>query len=183
MALRLCHSFHKLEIMPNYRRLRNPGGTYFFTVVTHRRIPILCRSDARTALRFALDRTRIRYPFQSIAWILLPDHLHCVWELPEGDSDFSTRWRLIKRRFTHILSDKAEHLKPPYWQKRFWEHCIRGQADLNQHIQYIHLNAVKHGFVATPEDWPYSTYKTFLTSGLAAGNPHPATLDNLHIPE
>lgn len=181
--MRPPQSCYKLQIMPNYRRFRNPGGTYFFTVVTHRRMPILCKPDARAALRFAIERTRIRYPFRSIAWILLPDHLHCIWELPEGNSDFSTRWRLIKTRFTQILSGNVEHLKPPYWQKRFWEHCIRGQADLNQHIQYIHLNAVKHGLVAAPEDWPYSTYKQFLSSGFPAGNSHLNTLDNLHIPE
>ncbi|MBI5868444.1 MAG: transposase [candidate division Zixibacteria bacterium] len=151
--------------MPDYRRLRNPGGTYFFTVVTHKRIPILINLDARAALRVAIEKTRTRYPFVVVAAVLLPDHLHCIWELPNGDSDFSTRWRLIKTRFTYTLGKISLCSGPPYWQNRFWEHCIRDEADLNRHIQYIHLNPVKHGLVTNPEDWRYSTYNQWLRNG------------------
>lgn len=168
--------------MPNYRRLRKPGGTYFFTLVTHKRIPILVRDDAREALRSAIEITRIRRPFDVVAWVLLPDHLHCIWELPEGDSDFSTRWRLIKTRFTYAMLKQAKPT-PPFWQKRFWEHCIRNQNDLNQHIQYIHFNPVKHGLVEKPEDWLFSTYERFQNAGFPAGRPVHPEQDKFSVPE
>jgi putative transposase len=109
--------------------------------------------------------------------------MHCIWELPDGDSDFSIRWRLIKTRFTYALSASTKELRPPFWQKRFWEHCIRDETDLNQHIQYIHLNAVKHGLAERPEDWPFSTYERFLKSGFPANQPVHREDDKLHIPE
>jgi len=151
--------------MPNYRRWRSEGGTYFFTVVTYGRYPWLCEPIARQALRQA---TQAAYPFSIDAWVLLPDHLHCIWTLPTGDDDFSTRWRLIKTRTTQVCTrhlpidlpssrsrqTRGDH---PYWQRRFWEHQIRDEADFQNHIHYIHQNPVKHGHAITPTDWPYST--------------------------
>jgi putative transposase len=100
--------------------------------------------------------------------VLLPDHLHCIWTLPTGDDDFSTRWRLIKTRTTQVCtrqllidlpSSRSRHDRGdrPYWQRRFWEHQIRDEADFENHIHYIHQNPVKHGHTITPTDWPYST--------------------------
>jgi putative transposase len=146
-------------------------------------MPILCTCDARQALHAAIEKTRARYPFGVVAWILLPDHMHCIWELPEGDSDFSTRWRLIKTRFTYALSASTQELSPPFWQKRFWEHRIRDETDLNRHIQYIHLNPVKHGLAEKPEDWPFSTYERFLYSGFPADQPIHAEHDKFRVPE
>ena len=148
--------------MPNYRRFRRAGGTYFFTVVANRRAPILCLEESRLVLRRAIDKTRIRYPFVVVAWVLLPDHLHCIWELPPQSADFSTRWRLIKTQFTRRLSKRHPR---PLWQPRFWEHCIRDQGDLNRHIDYIHFNPVKHGLVQEAEEWKYSTYHRFVEEG------------------
>ncbi|MBD2634769.1 transposase [Limnothrix sp. FACHB-881] len=154
--------------MPNYRRWRSEGGTYFFTAVTYGRYPWLCEPIARQALRQAIRTTQAAYPFSIDAWVLLPDHLHCIWTLPTGDDDFSTRWRLIKTRTTRVCNrqfpidlpssrsrqTRGDH---PYWQRRFWEHQIRDEADFQNHIHYIHQNPVKHGHAITPTDWPYST--------------------------
>ena len=144
--------------MPEYRRLWIPGGTFFFTVVTHKRMPILCHEEWRAALRKAITDTRINYPFETIAWVLLPNHLHCIWKLPEGDSDYSTRWRLIKARFSRTFdallespsgpnASRERHAERHLWQRRFWEHGIRDQDDFNRHIDYVHFNPVKHGLV------------------------------------
>jgi putative transposase len=157
-----------MDTMPNYRRWREAGGTYFFTVVTYARYPWLCEPIARQALRQAIHTTQAAYPFSIDAWVLLPDHLHCIWTLPAGDDDFSTRWRLIKTRTTQICTrhlpidlpssrsrrHRGDH---PYWQRRFWEHKVRDETDFQNHIHYIHQNPVKHGHVTTPTDWPYST--------------------------
>ena len=162
--------------MPNYRRYPASGGLYFFTVVTYDRQPILCTDDSRRMLREAIEETRRDHPFETVAWVLLPDHLHCIWKLPDGDGDFSTRWRLIKARFTrlYVAGDprrvRAQHapnviptdshqrrLEHYVWQRRFWEHRIRDEGDLSRHIDYVHYNPVKHGLVEEAVDWPCST--------------------------
>lgn len=86
--------------MPNYRRAIVPGGTFFFTVVSWQRRPVLCHPDIRATLRAAITTVREAYPFTINAWVLLPDHLHCVWTLPDGDTDFAVRWAMIKRFVT-----------------------------------------------------------------------------------
>jgi putative transposase len=155
--------------MSQYRRARVPGGTIFFTVVTYKRQTFLCDEDVRLALRDAVDKVRDRYPFNIDAWVLLPDHLHTIWTLPEGDADFSLRWNLIKRFVTRAC---AEHLKRPewlskskekhrestLWQRRFWEHQIRDDRDYAAHMDYLHFNPVKHGYVKRVADWPYSSF-------------------------
>ena len=162
--------------MPKYRRLRTPGGTYFFTVVTHERKRILCKNVARQALRAAIEEVRTRYPFRVEAWVLLPDHLHCVWSLPEGDHDYSKRWGMIKAGFTKRVhkagwtaaaegfeaDSRVKHRDAFVWQRRFWEHQIRGQEDFNRHCDYIHYNPVKHGLVDDPRKWEYSTVHAFI---------------------
>lgn len=106
------------------------------------------------------------YPFNIDAWVLLPEHLHYIWTLPEGDTDFPKRWGLIKVKFSKELS----HPTTPVWQNRFWEHLIRDDRDLQTHLDYIHYNPVKHGLVESPKDWPSSTFHRYLEEGLYPAN-------------
>ena len=121
--------------------------------------------------------TRSDWPFQVDAWVLLPDHMHCIWTLPEGDADFSTRWNLIKRRVSKALKDshhnpewmnvsKSSHRELIFWQRRFWEHRIRDERDFERHADYIHYNPVKHGLCRHPSEWPYSTVHRFIRKGI-----------------
>ncbi len=105
--------------------------------------------------------------------VVLPDHLHCIWRLPENDDDFSTRWRLIKHYFSRAHAGDAGALdvsrrskdEKALWQRRFWEHLIRGEEDWRRHMDYVHYNPVKHGYVAAPVDWPYSTFARSVKKG------------------
>lgn len=154
--------------MPNYIRSNNPGATYFFTVVSYLRRPVLTNSDVRVALRQAIAEVRCDRPFDVLAWVLLPDHLHCIWQLPDGDSDYSVRWSAIKRLTTQgsgqpraASGTRASRRESLLWQRRFWEHQIRDDADMTKRIDYIHWNPVKHGLVKHVKDWPYSTFHRF----------------------
>ncbi|MEW6250352.1 MAG: transposase [Planctomycetota bacterium] len=213
--------------MPTYVRWREPGATYFFTVVTAERRPILVTDAARRLLHAAFAATRAERPFAMPVSVLMPDHLHCIWQLPEDDDDFPLRWRLIKTRFTRAflagtvgqiasVRDLPSHghgtrdlppgtahtpttcpipaglspASPPclpsgstepreasltenqrrqgrrgVWQSRYWEHRIRDEQDYVQHRDYIHLNPVKHGYVRTPEEWPWSSVHEHLRRG------------------
>ena len=155
--------------MSNYIRIKQQGGCYFFTVVTYQRRQFLTDDFARQCLREAIKITRKNYPFQINAWVLLPDHLHCIWTLPSGDDDYSIRWNIIKTQFTRqakpyyhqislMNSSKIKHRETTLWQRRFWEHTIRDQDDYDHHVNYINNNPVKHGWVKHPRDWLYSTY-------------------------
>ena len=162
--------------MPYYRRSLT-GSTYFFTVVTHRRRPILCDDAVRTALRHAIERVRTRLPFTTDAMVLMPDHLHCIWTLPEGEADYSTRWAIIKSsvsRFALVSTvstgtrnpSRIKHRDASIWQRRFHEHEIRDDRDFERHMDYIHFNPVKHGHVASVADWPYSTFHRYVKQGV-----------------
>ena len=157
--------------MSNYRRYRVAGGTYFFTV------NLLDRdSDLRTrhieVLRTAVQVTRKARPFHVDAWVVLPDHLHCVWTLPRGDDDFSNRWKAIKIRFVQAVP-RNERRSPVrvargergIWQRRFWEHAIRDEADFARHMDYVHFNPVKHGWTKSVQEWPYSTFHRWVERG------------------
>ena len=155
--------------MSNYRRAKTPGGSYFFTVVTYRRQPLLTLAESRAIPRSMIRETRQKHPFVIDAWVLLPEPLHCIWTLPPGDTDYSTRWGIIKGGFSKqarklfqrpewINRSKAKHRESTIWQRRFWEHEIRDQDDFNRHFDYIHWNPVKHRQVAPAIDWPYSTF-------------------------
>jgi putative transposase len=150
--------------MPNYRRARTPSGCFFFTVnLLDRRQALLV--EHIVALREAVATTRQNHPFTIDAFVILPDHLHAVWTLPPGDSDFSTRWRLIKTRFARALP-KQERLgavrkarsERGIWQRRFWEHMIRDDADYARHVEYCYINPLKHRLVTRVRDWPYSSF-------------------------
>ncbi|TVP63142.1 MAG: transposase [Leptolyngbya sp. LCM1.Bin17] len=150
----------------SYRRLYVPGATYFFTVVTYDRRPLFSDPVNVQLLREAFRRVKQHHPFTVEAIVVLPDHIHTLWTLPEGDADFSTRWRLIK---TYVSRRCAKTYQPPgsasrqqksertVWQRRFWEHLIRNQRDFDNHVAYIHNNPVKHGLATTPEAWPHSS--------------------------
>ena len=163
--------------MPEYTRAYVPGGTFFFTVVTHRRRPILTLPAAQTALRAAIKEVRNDRPFTIQSIVLLPDHLHCIWVLPPEDADFSTRWRLIKSRFTRLFleSDGREGStsfsrqrkgERGIWQRRFWEHSVRDERQLAALCDYILYNPVKHGHVGCPHEWPRSSFHRFVKEGV-----------------
>jgi putative transposase len=158
--------------MPNYRRAFVPGGCWFFTVnLLERRQNLLV--DHIEALRSAIAHTRKKYPFDIDAMVVLPDHAHAVWNLPVRDSDFSTRWRLIKARFASSLP-KQERLSEVrkarnergVWQRRFWEHLIRDDADYARHVEYCYINPVKHGLVTRVQDWPHSSFHRDVRRGI-----------------
>lgn len=158
--------------MPNYRRAFVPGGCWFFTVNLLERNRTLL-ADHIDMLRDAVAQTRQRYPFEIDAFVVLPDHLHAVLTLPPHDADFSTRWRLIKTRFAKGLS-KQERLSAVrkkrgergIWQRRFWEHLIRDEADYGRHVEYCYINPVKHRLVTRVQDWPYSSFHRDVRRGV-----------------
>lgn len=163
--------------MSNYRRARE-GNTYFFTLVTYQRQPILCLDQCSAALKEVIKEVQFEHPFEIKAWALLPDHLHCIWELPEGDFNYSMRWGLIKKEVTkrirlsyemvgtaHPTESRKKHREGTVWQRRFWEHQIRNERDFAVHCDYIHYNPVKHGLVKSPKDWLHSTFHRYVKEG------------------
>jgi putative transposase len=141
-----------------YRRDQTPGASYFFTVVTKKRTPIFDDKVQVDHLRDVFREVRNERPFSVNAIVILPDHVHAFWTLPDGDADYSTRWQMIKARFSRRSGRSA-------WQARFWEHRIRDDDDRANHIDYIHWNPVKHGLVAVPGEWPWSSFHKFRRSG------------------
>ncbi len=162
--------------MPRYIRRRVDGGTYFFTIVLMNRGSRLLLEHVEL-LRTAFRHVRARRPFDIDAIVILPDHLHCIWTLPTGDHDYSTRWRLIKHYFSRALPSgesrsrsRTRRGERGLWQRRFWEHTIRDENDFDRHVEYIHYNPVKHGYVDRPIDWPYSSFHRYVSRGI-----YPAT--------
>jgi putative transposase len=163
--------------MPDYRRNRVPGGTFFFTVnLFDRRSNLLVAQI--DALRDAVRQVRARAPFHIDAWVVLPDHMHCLWTLPEGDADFPGRWRAIKTAFAKSLPI-GEPRSPAMtsrgergiWQRRYWEHTIRDDRDFAAHLDYTHFNPIKHGLVRHPADWPGSSFRRCVAQGRGQGTP------------
>ncbi len=149
----------------DYRRTWQPGGCYFFTVVTYQRQTLFSHKEYIQYLREAFQHVRIKYPFKIDAIVLLPDHLHCIWRLPSNDTDYATRWRLIKHYVTCKIN-KSGIKKSKVWQKRYWEHYIKDERDWQKHMDYIHYNPVKHGYVASPLEWPHSSFSKAVEMGL-----------------
>jgi putative transposase len=117
-------------------------------------------------------------PYQMEAVVVLPDHLHCIWTLPENDADFSSRWRLIKRHFSTLVSGPvSQNGEKKIWQRRFWEHFVRDETDFYNHLNYIHYNPVRHGYVARPEDWEYSSYRRFAEKGMGMDVRDPVVME------
>ncbi|MDI6854125.1 MAG: transposase [Deltaproteobacteria bacterium] len=158
--------------MPRYLRAVVPGGTFFFTVaLLDRRRQLL--TENIDLLRKAFQAARRRRPFAIEAIVILPDHLHCIWTLPPGDADFSTRWHDIKARFAakippgeQLSERRLKKGERGIWQRRFWEHAIRDERDYQRHVDYIHYNPVKHGHVTRVAAWPYSSFHRFVGRGV-----------------
>jgi putative transposase len=159
--------------MPDYRRYRVPGGTYFFTVNLLERYPNDLLVRHIDLLRTVVREVRTKRPFHIDAWVVLPDHLHGVWTLPPGDDDYTNRWRLIKQGFSKALPPTERRSKVRLargergiWQRRFWEHAIRDEEDYAAHVDYCHINPVKHGYVRCVSEWPYSTFHRYVERGV-----------------
>jgi putative transposase len=157
--------------MVRYRRNFVPGGTYFFTVALADRTSCAL-VDHIGALRAAFRIARRDRPFTIDAIVILPDHLHAIWTLPQGDADFSGRWKRIKAHFTHGLVAAgvpvARRRNGDYalWQRRFWEHTIRNATDFERHVAYVHFNPVKHGMASRVQDWPHSSFHRYVKRDL-----------------
>ena len=158
--------------MPNYRRNWVAGGCYFFTVNLRDRSSNLLVHEIE-ALRSAVRGTRARHPFHIDAWVVLPDHMHCMWTLPPDDCDFPARWQMIKALFSRDVPRVAvrsasllRKRESGIWQRRYWEHIIRDEADYAAHMDYIHFNPVKHGLAANAAEWTHSSFSRCVALGL-----------------
>jgi putative transposase len=158
-----------------YRRSRIAGATYFFTVVAHERRPVLVGPRVLSALRAAFRREQAAGHLSLDAIVVLPDHLHCIWTTPADSADFPGAWRRIKAAVSRACADKLEGSLNPsrrakgergLWQRRYWEHAVRDEDDLRRHLDYVHFNPVRHGYVATPAAWPHSSFRRFVRRGL-----------------
>ena len=169
--------------MSEYRRWWVPGGTYFFTVNLADRSQRLL-VERFDALRDVACAVRHAHAFEIVAWVVMPNHLHAIWTLPDGDQDFARRWMLIKQSFSRsvpagerVSASRRRTGERGIWQRRYWEHLIRDERDLRNHIDYIHFNPVKHGWVQRPGDWPHSSFNRFVLEGVLpadwAGAPDP----------
>ena len=153
--------------MSNYRRSTTQGASFFFTVVTHQRRPLFDKENSISILREAHRREQQRRPFIIAAAVILPDHIHSLWTLPENDADYSSRWREIKKYVSKELGhSKNTRGESNVWQRRFWEHQIRDEQDWNTHMDYIHYNPVKHGYAEKPVDWKWSSFSRWVARGV-----------------
>jgi putative transposase len=161
--------------MATFRRAVVPGATYFFTATTNQRRKVLTNALFYSALRDAFKHVKAEYPFTINALVLLPDHLHCIWTLPPGDANYALRWNVLKRLVSQASRDLVEQSTSRsrqqrrelgLWQRRFWEHQIRDEQDFIKHVEYIHWNPVKHGYVVRVRDWPYSSFHRYVRQGM-----------------
>jgi putative transposase len=158
--------------MSRYRRANIEGGVFFFTVaLADRTSDLLVQHVDR--FRRMYQSVQERHPFESVAICILPDHIHAIWSLPEGEADFSSRWSLIKSGFSRGLSYEASRSaskiakrEKGLWQRRYWEHAIRDETDFERHVDYVHFNPVKHGYVSQVCDWPYSSFHRYVADGV-----------------
>ena len=158
--------------MTNYRRIYTPGATWFFTVNLLERHNNSFLIENIGLLRSAFNYVKERHPFNIDAVVILPDHLHCIWTLPENDSNYSVRWNLLKGKFSRafkkdesLSKSRIKRRERGIWQRRFWEHRIRDENDFNRHLDYIHWNPVKHGYVSNVVDWPHSSFHKYVKMG------------------
>lgn len=156
----------------HYRRAKVPGGTYFFTVnLANRGSHLLV--EHIDLLRDAARTVKQNHPFDIVAWSVMPEHMHAIWRMPEHDADFSKRWMLIKQRFSWALArreiitaSRQRKGERGIWQRRFWEHLVTDEHDLAHHVDYVHINPVKHGYVTRASDWPYSSIHRYIRQGM-----------------
>jgi putative transposase len=154
-----------------YRQAKLAGGKFFFTVNLAERSRVLL-VDHIEILRNVVRAVRQNHPFDNLAWVVLPDHLHAIWELPEGDGDCATRWMLIKSSFSRgipkgewVRESRRKKGERGLWQRRFWEHLITSDEDMRKHMDYVHFNPVKHGYAKRASDWPYSSIHRAIRRG------------------
>ncbi|MBR8835769.1 MAG: transposase [Stigonema ocellatum SAG 48.90 = DSM 106950] len=163
--------------MPEYRRAYVPGGTFFLTLVTYQRNPLFSDPENIFCLRHAVATVRCEMPFDVTGAVILPDHIHFLWTLPVGDQAYSKRVGRLKVIFTQSLRGKGvlpqnvsnsrrKHHESDVWQRRFWEHTIRDEADFEKHLNYIHYNPVKHSLVSCPHLWEYSSFHRWTQQGM-----------------
>ena len=155
--------------MPRFIRAKTPGATWFFTVNLQQRHgnDLLVRHI--NVLRACVAQERARRPFAILAWVVLPEHMHCLWTLPAEDADFARRWHVIKTAFSRRLPARQSpnsRRERDIWQRRYWEHLIRDEADYQRHFDYIHINPLKHGHVRRLIDWPYSSFHRAVRQGI-----------------
>ncbi len=162
--------------MPNYIRSQEAGATYFFTLTLAQRNTSLL-TDHIDWLRLAYQRANTLHPFKTIAICILPDHIHAIWQMPAEEADYGLRWRMIKSQFSRNFSaneqrssSKIKHREKGIWQRRYWEHQIRDDVDMQRHVDYIHYNPVKHGLVSRVRDWPHSTFHKHVAQGMVDEN-------------
>ncbi len=156
-----------------YRRANATGGTYFFTVnLADRSADTLVRHI--NDLKNVMHKVKAAHPYALVAQVVMPEHLHAIWRLPPGDADFPMRWSLIKAGFSrrrakveNVCASRVAKRERGIWQRRYWEHQIRDDTDLAQHVNYIHYNPVKHGWVTVAADWPHSTLHEYIRRGMA----------------
>ncbi len=159
-----------------YRRVLIPGASYFFTVnLLNRKSSLL--TDNINQLRHAFSVARSYHPFTIDGIVILPDHLHMVMSLPKEDDKYSLRWNIIKGIFSKqiepeeaVAASRKTKRERGIWQRRFWEHLIQDEWDYEHHINYIHYNPVKHGYVTTPIEWKYSSIHRFIQADLLPKN-------------
>ncbi len=163
--------------MPEYRRSWVQGGTFFFTLVTYNRNPIFSSNTNFQLFLKTWNDVQSLHPFESIAACVLPDHIHAIWKLPEDDADYPMRWKEIKRLFTQeynrnnqkgMVRSQSQQIQgeATIWHRRYWEHTIRDQDDLNAHIDYVHINPLKHGLVNMVKEWPWSSFHRYVRMGI-----------------
>ena len=159
--------------MPNYRRHHVAGGCYFFTINLLERHKNQLLIQHINILRQVVKQIRLKFPFHIDGWVVLPEHMHCIWTLPEGDDDYATRIRLIKTLFSKQIPKgerqsavRQKRGERGIWQRRYWEHVIRDDNDYERHMDYLHFNPVKHGHVRQVKDWPYSTFRDLVEQGI-----------------
>jgi putative transposase len=160
----------------HYRRATVPGASYFFTLITYQRKRLFADSGNVERWHNAVAKVQRTRPFVVEAEVVMPEHMHMIWTLPENDADYATRIRLIKTAFTKDLppqvcglttnASRASKRERDVWQRRYWEHVIRDDRDFSAHLDYIHLNPVQHELVARPSDWPHSTFGIWLERGV-----------------
>jgi putative transposase len=163
--------------MTQYRRSKVEGASYFFTVNCAQRRGNHLLTEHIDLLRKVIRGVRTGHPFRIDAMVVLPDHLHCIWSLPSGDADYKTRWALIKAGFSRAMppgeqrsQSRIQRGERGIWQRRYWEHLIRDDRDYRRHVDYIHWNPVKHGWVERVRDWPYSSFHAYVRRGVVGND-------------
>jgi putative transposase len=165
------------NLVTEYRRFFTSGSTWFFTVNLAERRGNRLLIENLAKLHNVVALVKMRRPFRIDAAVVLPDHLHCIWTLPPGDCDYPTRWNMIKGQFSRaipknerISKSREKRRERGVWQRWFWAHLLLDQMDFNRHMDYIHWNPVKHGYVARVVDWPYSSFGRFMNLGIYPPN-------------